>query len=373
MPKDSKFGWSDMFKLDTVPSNEEGVETPDTTQEVENEVETLETETTTEEVETTEVEEAEEIETPETTSTTTTVETKIDPKEKTTEVNDNVFAPIVKLIESGVLSYDENKEYDNSPEGVKEVILENINKGIENWKKELPEDALKIVEHIKAGGTVRDFIELESEPDYQNEVDLTLPTHQQYLVEDWLEAQGYTEDERAAKIKKYTDAGLLEDEAKEAQTKLIALQERKKNDLIAAQKKAADARKLENERKVTDFKTKVLETKEIAGFKLADGEQSELFDYIMKPVKDGKTQMQLDYNDEAQLKIALLMKRKFDFSTIQAKAQTKATIKLKEAINRTKDTAAKAKGTTVARKEEDGNESSDTIYGLPWQGSRKKK
>jgi hypothetical protein len=338
MPKDSKFGWSDMFKLDTVPSNEEGVETPETTEEVENVVETLETEEkTTEEVDATEVEEVEGTEIPETT-TTAKIETKVDPKETTTEVSDNVFAPIVKLIESGVLSYDENKEYDNSPEGVKEVILENINKGIENWKKELPEDALKIVEHIKAGGTVRDFIELESEPDYQNEVDLTLPTHQQYLVEDWLEAQGYTEDERAAKIKKYTDA-----------------------------------RKLENERKVTDFKTKVLETKEIAGFKLADGEQAELFDYIMKPVKDGKTQMQLDYNDEAQLKIALLMKRKFDFSTVQTKAQTKATIKLKEAINRTKDTAAKAKGTTVARKEEDGNESSDTIYGLPWQGSRKKK
>jgi DNA-binding transcriptional MerR regulator len=222
------------------------------------------------------------------------------------------------------------------------------------------------MDHVKNGGSINDFIQLEQEdPDYAS-VDIENEQFQKYLLEDLLTEQGFSPEKIQSKIDKYEEAGLLKEEAETAKEKLVELQKKKREDLLKTQK-------LENDKKISDAKTrteniknKILGAKEIAGFPLTQGEQNNLVDYMMKPVKEGKTQLQLDYDDEAQLKMAYFLMKKFDFSTVQKKATTKATIKLKEAVSRVNDPNLKPKGSVVTREEKE-EESSSKIYGLPWQ------
>lgn len=366
MPKESKFSWGDMFKLDTARPEEEKEETV---------INTEVTDTTTEE--TTEVEETEEEETEEEeVETTEVVDTTKKPKAaevKTEDAQLGVFAPFMGLIKEGVLSYDEAKEYENSPEGIKDLLKDNINTGVEAWKQQYPKEALEVLEHIKNGGTLNELIQIEQDgPDYEKDVDLTNENHQKFLIADLLAEQGFSEEKIEAKLAKYEEAGLLEDEAKSAHEKLIELSKNKRVKLIEDQKKVNLERETKLKEKTEAFRKKVTETTEIAGFKLKPGEQQELLDYMSKPVKEGKTRMQLEYDEDTQMKMAFFMKRKFDFKDVEAKATTKATIKLKEVVSRSTDPNLKTKGAVVPREEKD-EENGTVIHGLPWQTIKIKK
>ena len=182
---------------------------------------------------------------------------------------------------------------------------------------------------------------------------MTNEDHQKFLISDLLAEQGFSEEKINAKLAKYEEAGLLEDEAKSAHEKLIELQKTKKVQLIENQKKVNLERETKLKEKTEAFKKNILETTEIAGFKLKPGEQQELLDYMSKPVKEGKTRMQLEYDEDTQMKMAFFMKRKFDFKDVEAKATTKATIKLKEIVGRATDPNLKTKGAVVPREEKD--------------------
>lgn len=371
MAKESKYSWNDMFKLDNLtPAEQE-------TTKVESEVEQTSETTETEETETDpsagvawkEGEEETEVE-----SETKVGETSKDPKTpevKTQTSPEGVFAPFMGLIKEGVLIFDESKEYDNSIDGVKDLLQENINKGVDAWKNQYPPEALEVLEHIKNGGSLRELIQVEQDgPNYESDVDLTDETHQKYLIEDWLAEQGFEQDEIKTKLEKYEEAGILEDEAKTAHSKLIKLQKKKREQLIENQKQETERRKQEFQTKTEGFKKKVLETKEIAGFQLKSGEEKTLLDYMTRPVKEGKTQLQLDYDEETQLKMAYFMMKKFNFKDVEKKAETKATIKLKEAVSRATDPNLKTKGTTVPKDEEETRYSND-VPNLPWIKTKK--
>lgn len=359
MPKESNFSWGDMFKLDTAlpeETTEEVVVPKDTTTETEEETEEVE-----------ETEEEEEVE------TTENVDSNKSTVIKTEDSQLGVFAPFMGLIKEGVLSYDEEKEYENSPEGIKDLLKDNINTGVEAWKQQYPKEALEVLEHIKNGGTLNELIQIEQDgPDYEKDVDLTNEDHQKFLIADLLAEQGFSEEKIEAKLAKYEEAGLLEDEAKSAHEKLIELSKSKRVKLIEDQKKVNFERETKLKEKTESFKKKVLEITEIAGIKLKPGEAQELLDYMSKPVKEGKTRMQLEYDDDTQMKMALFMKRKFNFKDIEAKATTKATIKLKEIVSRSTDPNLKTKGAVVPR-EERGDENGTEIHGLPWQTIKIKK
>jgi hypothetical protein len=155
-------GWASNFQLETVTPEEEKNEVVDTTTEtteevVDNEIPEIKNEEVVIEERDNEEEEIEETVKPKVTSTT-----------KEEVPNLGVFTPLVGLINDGVLKYDESKEYEDSPEGVKELIQDNINSGIEAWKNQYAPEVLEIMDHIKNGGSIDDFIQLEQEgPDYE--------------------------------------------------------------------------------------------------------------------------------------------------------------------------------------------------------------
>lgn len=311
MAKENKYEWSDMFKLDTAETEEtkETTETPDGTTKVEDTPgdQVIKTEEVVIEERNGEVEEEEETgedpdkgKTPEV-KKEVKKETKIETPQGKVE---GAFASVLPFIEKGFLAYDENKEYENSEDGVKELIQDNINTGIEQWKNQYPKEALEVLEHIKNGGTLNELIQIEQDgPDYERDVDMTDENHQKFVIEDWLTEQGFSAEKIKSRLEKYEEAGLIEDEAKAAHEKLVELQKKKRETLLKEQKAENDRRQTEMKSRTEGFKKRVLETKEVAGIELKKGEQEKLLEYMTKPVKEGKTQLQLDYDDEAQLKI----------------------------------------------------------------------
>jgi hypothetical protein len=284
-----------------------------------------------------------------------------------------VFAPLIPLITEGVLSYNEEKEYDNSPEGLKELINDNFATKVEEFKSQYPKEAWDVLEHLKSGGNLNELVQVEVEgPDYENDVDLTDETHQKFVIEDYLAEQGLSEDKIKAKIAKYEEAGLLEEESKTAHERLVELQKRKKEEAVRKQNEVIEARKNNLKTRAEDLKKKVLESKDIAGFELKQGEQQRLLDYMTKPVQDGKTQLQLDYNDDAQLKMAYFLMKKFDFKEVEKKAVTKASIKLKKAVDTAKDTNLNTKGAGSPREKKEDEYTGD-VFGLSWASGPKKK
>lgn len=374
MPKERP--WSSMFQLETAESTAETTET--------NETKEVETTTKTsddlpegslipkapviEERDEDSEEEEQEI----TEITPTTIEGKVEKKEpEVKDENLGVFSPFMGLINSGILTYDSEKEYDNSEDGIKELIQDNITSGVEAWKNQYSKEQLEILDYLKNGGRIQEFIpETHDEPDYEKDVDLTNEDHQKYIIQDWLTEQGFEEEEIEKKIAKYEEAGLIEDEAKTAHKRLVNIQKKRIELKIEEDKKARETQKLNAQAKAEEFKKKVLGVTKIAGFDLKPGEAEKLYNYMSKPIKDGKTGLQLEYDEESQLKFAYLQMRKFEFKDLETKAETKNTIKLKKILNQGTDPNLKTKGSVGAREEEEDS-SSTNIPGLPWQSGPK--
>lgn len=369
--------WSSMFQLNTIKSEEEGettnkeVVTPTGSETPGENPEEVVIESKEVVIEERDGDEEEEEEITDTTITPV-VEKKEVKKEEVIDTTVGAFASVIPLLNKGVLIYDESKEYENSDEGIAELVADNNQAVIEAFKNQYPKEALEVLEHLKNGGSLNELIQLDQEgPDYENDVDLTDEDHQRYLISDFLAEQGLSDDKIKAKLAKYEEAGLLEDEAKSAHEELIKLQKSRKVQVIENQKKIALERENDLKTRTDAFKKKVTEIKEIAGFQLKPGEQQILLDYMTKPVKEGKTKMQIEYDEDTQLKMAYFMMKKFDFKEVEKKAITKATIKLKEVVNRVTDTNLNTKGVVVP-KEEKEDESSDVIHGLPWFNKKSK-
>jgi hypothetical protein len=247
------------------------------------------------------------------------------------------YAPFIsQLVEEGVLFIDESKEYEDSEAGIKDIINDTVAHKVTEYVNNLPEEARGVLEFIQNGGTLEDYLKVGQGVDYQ-QIDMDDEDNHKYLLEDYFKLQGLDADEIRDKIETYEDAGILEKEAKLAQKKLIKNQEEEKVRLVEDQKKQAEADRLAAVEEDKKFQSWILNTEDLGGFKVNKAEREQFLAYLTKPTKAGKTQYQLDDTPEERLKMAFFKFKKFDFTDVERKATTKATLNLKKNLDKATD------------------------------------
>lgn len=259
---------------------------------------------------------------------------------------------IQSLVDEEVVAFNPEKEYDLSPEGLKELIQDTAEQAgvsaVEDFKESLGEKGKQLLEMIEKGLSVEDYVAMQQQVDFST-VDVNNPNNQHYLVEDWLKVQGHTNDEIKEMLEHYSESGILDKQAKIAQRKLIEWQDKSNKELIAAkEKEKQESIKAETEA-AAEFKNSVLELRNIAGFEISKKQAADLYDYITKAGKDGKTQFQSDDNLEKRMLYAYMSMIGFDKTALSKEVATKQAIKLKKTLSNHTDTMAKAGGITPRR------------------------
>lgn len=256
------------------------------------------------------------------------------------------------LAESGVLDIiDAEKEYTPDAEGLQELVQDTVNARLEAERQKAAsskDSRVTELEQFLSDNPEADLVEWaesQNEFDY-NAVDHNDDEHAEYLLEDYLQLQGYPEDEARQTIEDYKKAKTIKRHALRAKQALVKYQEQQNT----AKTQAREQARIQKEQAIAEnkrnYEQRILKTDKIAGIDVTPKERQELADYIMKPVDEhGNTQLMLDEanNDQADLLYALIQKRKLDLSKLERKAQTKATIKLKKKLDKHTDKAAKAR------------------------------
>ena len=261
-------------------------------------------------------------------------------------------ATMEKFVESGVLDVvDEEKSYTRDDAGFEELITDTVTSRLE---AERTKDAAKKDARVTELETaladnpdldINEWAASQNEFDY-NTVDHTSDEHAGYLLEDYLQLQGYPEDEARQTIEEYRKQKTLGRHALRAKQALIKYQGEQNTAKAQAKEQAKVQRELAVTNDKRNYEQRILKTEKVAGIVVDPKERQELADYIMKPVDDkGNTQLMLDEakNEDADLLYALIQKRKLDLSKLQRKAETKATLKFKKRLDNHTDKAAKSR------------------------------
>lgn len=287
------------------------------------------------------------------------------------EVGD-VESVINELITDENIYFDEEKEYDMTVDGLKEIVNENVqlarDTAIDHFKKGLDDEGQQILDILQTGGSVREFLEQPDVIDFKSinimnedgSVDKQVASD---LIGTWLEAQDYTEDEINERLETLDKAGLLQKEAERSRAKL----DQKQAKDIAAKKEADEqAAALAQEQareRAQAFKDDMLGTREISGFQVSEDEAKKLYDFISKPEKDGKTAFEKVDTDEARKLYAYFAMNNFDVDALSREVATKSVRTIKKRISNARDPQVKPSGQSVRR---DNNEGSATSFA--WLG-----
>ena len=273
-----------------------------------------------------------------------------DPKDAAETIEATSYGKLMQEgIDAGIFEYDEEKDYEDSLDGIKELVEDNKQAAIKTYKESLPEEGVRLLEHLNKGFSVDDFIADSNELIDFDAIDMTTEENQEMIVAYDLEQQGLNETEIAAQIEAFKSADLLEKFAGTSRTKLHAAQEHEQ--------------KVKEEK--AQFKARVENTREIKGIKLSENDATSLHDYITKPVgRNGETQFALDdakNTDESRLFFAYLMQKGFDFKKLETKAKNKANFKLKQRLDDAKSVGASGSKGVMAEKRNDSAPSADEL------------
>lgn len=167
----------------------------------------------------------------------------------------------------------------------------------ENSQMEYADDKVKeLDEFIRNGGKFEDYYEPTKQLVSLDKIDLEDDDNQKLILKEHLKLNGYTDTQINKKISRWEDAGMLEDEAKDAIEPLKEHRTKVQNETI--QKQAAQ--KLEQEKKDRQFYTDVVSTidnlKEIRGIKIPVEDRKKLKDYAFKVEAEGVTKYQKEYS-----------------------------------------------------------------------------
>lgn len=278
-----------------------------------------------------------------------------------------------ELVEDDVLIYDEEKEYELSNQGLKDLVSETIEKKskevLETFKAELPDKAKELLEVLEKGASVDDFVSMEQEVDFskvplENAKGEPLERNQELIVEDWLKIQGFTQEEIQETIADYKGAGLLGKQASISKNKLTNWQS-EKNETFIKQKEAEKAQKIEEDTKAAvEFEKEVTSATDISGFKISKQKAKKLHEFITVPDKEGKTGFQKADSDENRLLYAFMAMEGFDKEKLVKSEITKKVIQLKKKLSNHQDSMAKPKrgGEQIRKKQ-----ATDVVKGIKWE------
>lgn len=270
------------------------------------------------------------------------------------------------LAEAGLITYDEDHEYEEEGEELLEkVFSETLEKRYQrDYIDSIPEEYQSIINHLQTGGTLSDWVEAVRPTDFDS-INMEDESNQKQLIEDHLTLTGMDAEDIEERIQELEDLGTLEKAA------TTAVKYLKKNEAVKVKQyeqeleETVSVQKKQQEDALEDFHRTVLSTEDLKGIKLSDkAQRQELFDYITKPTnKKGESKYVLDNkNIDNQLALAYMSMRNFSFKDLEKAVETKVTRDLRKSLSRITDTNAKGVSGSTGRV----NTESKKIPKGPW-------
>jgi hypothetical protein len=270
-----------------------------------------------------------------------------EPEESDAEdLDDEPLAELINaLAEEGALSFDPEKEYSTGADGFREVVQETIEKEKNKWVEEIPEDYRSIINHLKAGRSLDEWVDRSKTPSVES-VDLDDESSQKDLISRHLRSIGMDDEDIEIELEKAEDTDDLGRKAKVAHKFLLKKEKEEKEAYQIQLTKEAEEREKEVEKAEEYLKETIFSLQDLGGFKLDKKKQQELYDHIAKPVtKDGKTKLMLNQSDpKKQLLAAYLDMLDYNFKDVEKIAATKVSRGLNQALSRVTSTAARRTG-----------------------------
>lgn len=271
-------------------------------------------------------------------------EEKLETKE-TNEGESSLVTFATWLHEQNLVDYDP-ETFEDSEEGLKKLMSSTIEKEVANYKKSLPEDVHKLVEFVEAGGDPKDFINAYYREHSWSEFEVSNDTTQKIVLREYLKELGEDPEDIEETLDTYEVSGILEKKAKIALNKLQAQEKSYQEQLVEAQKKYDAEQKVLAKKQYEEFKETLYKKDEIQGFKLTPKMKDNLWDFIMKPDRTGKTGLQKhnETNENAQFLYAYLAMNDWDLSKLERQVKTKVNSELASKLSNFKDGRTKLKG-----------------------------
>lgn len=245
----------------------------------------------------------------------------------------------------GIFDY-EPDQFEDSEDWLESKLVEKSRSYAEEWKESLPPIIKEVINNYEEGVPLDELIYSKSREMEYNAVDEEelgkSDALQKKLVSDWLYTQEFSDEEIDAKLKKYEDALILEDEAKTALKKLKAYESKYQEQLkYDTERKKAMAQEQYNQM-LKQIESDIMSSDEIIpGIQLSKEEKKKVYDAYTKQDSSRKTQLMkaLESDPQAWYKITQFMVlMNGNLKDVEKKLTTKATKKVKETVNTYKET-----------------------------------
>ena len=275
--------------------------------------------------------------------------------EESTEESSVVAAVAEWAKAKGIFDY-EADQFEDSEDWLENKLIEKSKSFADEWKESLPPIIKEVINNYEEGVPLDELIYSKSREMEYNAVDEDdlgkSDALQKKLVADWLYTQEFSEDEIEAKLKKYEDALILEDEAKTALKKLRAYESKYQEQLKYDTERKKLAAQENYNQMMKQIETDIMSSDEIIpGIQLSKEEKKKVYEAYTKTDSSRKTQLMktLESDPQAWYKITQFMVlMNGNLKDVEKKLNTKATQKVKETVTTYKETPGLNKLTSPA-------------------------
>ena len=188
----------------------------------------------------------------------------------------------------------DDKYKPNTVEGIVDYMTQLVE---ENSKPQYSDPRVKqLDEYIKNGGQFDDFYTGLSQEIQYDMLDMEDESNQKAVVSEYLQLQGYNDDQIKKKIDRYMDADMLEDEAQDAVSQLKIYKQHELEQQQIAQQQAYEQQQQQLQQFSSDLSNSISNLTQIRGINVPKEDRAALMDYITRTDENGLTQYQKDFN-----------------------------------------------------------------------------
>jgi len=189
--------------------------------------------------------------------------------------------------------------------------------------------------YVKEGGDLKtyyDQVNLRLDPE---EIDLKNEANQILAIRESLKVQGYDSAKINKRIERYSDTGILKDEAEEAVDFLKGYKKQTDEKLFSEQTKFREEQQKQQQKFYSDVKTDIEGLNDILGIPITKADKNKLLEDIFKIESDGETKYQKKYKSSIRNLVEsayFTMMREQLPKKISGKAVSDATVNLKKKL-----------------------------------------
>ena len=188
----------------------------------------------------------------------------------------------------------DDKNKPNTVDGIVDYMTQLVE---ENSKPQYSDPRVKqLDEYIKNGGQFDDFYTGLSQEIQYDMLDMEDESNQKAVVSEYLQLQGYNDDQIKKKIDRYMDADMLEDEAQDAVSQLKIYKQHELEQQQIAQQQAYEQQQQQLYQFSSDLSNSISNLTQIRGINVPREDRAALMDYITRTDENGLTQYQKDFN-----------------------------------------------------------------------------